>query len=157
MAGWTSVDIRNEGGVQPDVVADISQRLPFDDDYADEIRAIHVIEHFQVWDAPNIVREWVRVLKPGGTLALECPDFDKVLALAQVPNVPPNFTFWAIYGDPRHREPKMMHHWCYSRKQLASVMEAAGIINVGIEPARFHHPIRDMRLSGQKPERMVIA
>lgn len=156
--GWISVDVRNDGGrVQPDIQADITKRLPFPDDYADEIRAIHVIEHFQVWDAPNIVREWVRVLRPGGAMAIECPDFDKILALANVPNVPPSFTFWAIYGDPRHHSPEMMHKWCYSRRHLSQVMEKAGLEGIGIEPCRFHHPIRDMRLVGFKPKSAIVA
>ena len=47
--------------------------LPFPDGYADEARAIHVIEHFQVWDAPTAMAEWVRVLKPGGVLAATVP------------------------------------------------------------------------------------
>lgn len=154
--GWIGVDSRKEGRVQPDVQADITQRLPFDDDYADEIRAIHIIEHFQVWDAPQIVTEWVRVLKPGGQLAIECPDFDKVIALANVPNIPPSFTFWAIYGDPRHKSPEMMHKWCYGRKHLSQVMELAGLVDMRIEPCRFHHPIRDMRIVGIKPERRIV-
>lgn len=155
--GWTSVDIRNDGGrVQPDVQADITKPLPFPDDYADEVRAIHVIEHFYSWEAPVIVAEWVRVLKPGGLMAIECPDFDKILALANVPNVPPSFTFWAIYGDPRHMSPEMMHKWCYSRKHLAALMEKVGLENIGVEPCRFHHPIRDMRLVGTKPKREPV-
>ena len=158
--GWTGVDIRCEDPhhpdgawkIKPDIEADITKRLPFPDNYADEMRAIHVIEHFWPWDVDDIIAEWVRVLKPGCQLALECPDINKVLALAQVPNIPPNMTFWALYGDPRHKSPEMMHRWCYSDRQLAKIMARAGLVGIRPEPARFHHPIRDMRVVGVKPE-----
>lgn len=143
--------------MQPDIQADITQPLPFPDNYADEARAIHVIEHFWPWDTDAIVKEWVRVLKPGGQLAIECPDIDKVLALQNVPEVPPAFTFWALYGDPRHKSPEMMHRWCYSRKQIYMLMAGAGLENVRPEPVRFHQPIRDMRMVGNKPESRIVA
>lgn len=146
------MDVRKERGIQPDIQADITERLPFADDHADEIRAIHIIEHFWPWDTQRIVNEWVRVLKPGGTLQIECPDIDKVLALANVPEIPPAFTFWALYGDPRHKSPEMMHRWCYNKTQIMRLMATAGLVNLRSEPVRFHHPIRDMRIVGEKPQ-----
>jgi len=149
--GWIGVDKRSAGKVQPEVIADLEGRLPFDDDYADEIRAIHIIEHFWPWDVSRILAEWVRVLKPGCKLAIECPDIKKVLQLAMVPEIPPSMTYWALYGDPRHEEPGMMHRWCYSRQQMENLMAGAGLVGISHEPARFHHPVRDMRVVGFKP------
>lgn len=154
-AGWLSVDVRNEGRVRPDIQADITQRLPFDDNYADEIRAIHIVEHFWPWDLPKILVEWVRVLKPGAKLAIECPDIDKVLQLALVPEIPPAFTFWALYGDPRQQSPEMMHRWCYNRKQIGILLQQAGLERIGPQVAQFHHPIRDMRIIGFKPQPLI--
>lgn len=134
----------------PDVEADLLA-LPFPDDYADEARAIHVIEHFQVWDAPKALREWVRVLKPGAELAIECPCLDKIVKLFDVPNVPPYLTYWGLYGDPRMEDPLMIHHWCYSEKQLLRAMKLCGLEDVHGEPPRFHQPARDMRIVGRKP------
>ena len=153
--GWIAVDQQDRLGNVQDVKTDL-RKLPFADDYADEARAIHVIEHFQPWEAADVVREWIRVLKPGAQLAIECPCFEKVLALAQVPEVPPTMTFWAIYGDPRHQDPAMMHHWCYSKSQLARLMTQAGLVDVRSEPVQFHHPIRDMRVVGNKPKEQRI-
>jgi ubiquinone/menaquinone biosynthesis C-methylase UbiE len=161
--GWISVDIADErkalkyGEIQhdsieikPDVVAD-SMHLPFADNYADEARAIHVIEHFQPWDAEPLLREWLRVLKPGGQLALECPCFEKIIALASVPHIPPAMTYWGIFGDPRYKDPLMMHHWCYGQTQLIKVMAQAGFVNLRPEIPQFHQLIRDMRIVGEKP------
>lgn len=146
------------GGVQsagsalaPDVAADL-RALPFPDNYADEARAIHVIEHFQVWDAPAVLDEWVRVLKPGGALVIECPCLDKIIELFRVPKIPPYMTFWGLYGDPRLQDPLMMHHWCYTEKHLAGLMQEAGLVNLRGETPKFHQPVRDMRIVGFKPE-----
>lgn len=135
----------------PDVEADL-RALPFPDDYADEARAIHVIEHFQVWDAPKVLKEWVRVLKPGAELQIECPCLEKIVKLFDVPNIPPYMTFWGLYGDPRMEDPLMMHHWCYTESQLRRLMSMAGLAEIRGEPPLYHQPVRDMRLVGIKPE-----
>ena len=143
--------MQDEGGaLNPDVAADL-RCLPFPDDYADEARAIHVIEHFQPWEAGKVLREWVRVLKPGADLVLECPCLNKILKLFDVPNVPPHLTYWGLYGDPRLEDPLMMHHWCYSENQLLRLMTAAGLEDVHGEAPQFHAPVRDMRMVGTKP------
>lgn len=50
-------------------------KIPYDDNTVDEIRAFHVIEHFHFLDGQKVLKEWCRVLKPGGRLHLETPDF----------------------------------------------------------------------------------
>jgi SAM-dependent methyltransferase len=164
-AGWVRVDFAVDrkkctmgGGVQekgsallPDVEADLRD-LPFPDNYADTARAIHVIEHFQIWDAPKVMKEWVRVLKPGAELAIECPCLDKIIKLFDVPNVPPYLTYWGLYGDPRLEDPLMMHHWCYTESQLRRLMASAGLVDIRGDVPRFHQVVRDMRVIGVKPQ-----
>jgi SAM-dependent methyltransferase len=137
--------------LDPDIECDL-RAIPLPDGYADEARAIHVIEHFYAWEALDVMKEWVRVLKPGAELAIECPCLDKVLALAQVPSMPPQYVHWALYGDPRYKEPAMTHKWAYTQTQLLKLMSGAGLVNLRAEPARFHVPIRDMRVVGMKPD-----
>jgi hypothetical protein len=79
-----------------------------------------------------------------------------VLALANVPEIPPAFTFWALYGDPRREAPEMMHRWCYNRTQMARLMINAGLEGVHPEIPQFHHPIRDMRMVGFKPKQESV-
>lgn len=44
-------------------VADVNQRLPFDDDTFDAVMCIDSMNHFR--DRPGYLREWHRVLRPG--------------------------------------------------------------------------------------------
>ncbi len=136
--------------LNPDVECDFFA-LPFPDDYADEARAIHVIEHIYPWDVDSTLKEWIRVLKPGGQLAIECPCLDKIVALYAVPKIPPHYTYWGLYGDPRLKDPLMMHKWCYGQDQLVHIMKVAGLETVRGQPPVFHKPIRDMRVVGNKP------
>jgi len=75
------VDIIPKGGKIPnlngtqsvaDVVADVQERLPFEDNSQEVIIARHIIEH--CLDVINTLKEWKRVLKPGGMLILAVPD-----------------------------------------------------------------------------------
>ena len=50
-------------------------KLPYPDNSVDEIKAFHIIEHFHFFEIQEVLKEWHRVLKPGGRLWLETPDF----------------------------------------------------------------------------------
>src|SRR6202012_3650744 len=75
LEGFVNVDVvESRAGKSPDVICDLHQLTPFEDGSADEIMAIHVVEHFWRWEVVDIRKEWVRVLKPGGKMILECPN-----------------------------------------------------------------------------------
>ena len=58
-----------------DIICDITD-LPWPDNSADIIESYHVIEHISHTKIKKTITEWYRVLKPGGKLVLECPNFD---------------------------------------------------------------------------------
>jgi len=68
--GFTSVDILPSA----DVVCDLEQRWPFDDDSVGIIRANHVFEHLR--DPIHTMNELYRVLAPGGWAFIELPSTD---------------------------------------------------------------------------------
>lgn len=49
--------------------------LPYRNDSVSLIYASHIIEHFHQHKIYEILKEWHRVLKPGGQLIIETPDF----------------------------------------------------------------------------------
>lgn len=49
--------------------------LPYPDDSVGLIYASHVLEHFRRSEIHRVLREWFRVLVPGGVLRIAVPDF----------------------------------------------------------------------------------
>jgi SAM-dependent methyltransferase len=74
--GWTSVDADEQH--TPDVIADVLS-LPFPFRSADALYAGHLCEHIDLRVLPTALREWRRVLKPGGELMLVGPDIDRAV------------------------------------------------------------------------------
>lgn len=70
--GFVHVDAQPAPHV--DIVGPV-ERLPMEDNSASLIYASHVLEHFGRSEYKAVLREWFRVLKPGGILRLAVPDF----------------------------------------------------------------------------------
>ena len=77
LQGYINVDVASErSGNKPDIVCDMRKLNKFPDNYADEILAVHVVEHFWRWGVVKILTEWVRVLKPGRKMILGRPNLN---------------------------------------------------------------------------------
>src|SRR5215831_18235639 len=162
LPGYVNVDVaESRAGAKPDVLCDLRALPIFGDDSADEILSVHVVEHFWRWEVLDVLREWVRVLRPGGRIVLECPNLisacEAFLAdpdAASGPGQEGQRTMWVFYGDPAWKDPLMVHRWGYTPRSLARLMGEAGLVNVRQEPAQFKlREPRDMRVVGEKPLR----
>jgi SAM-dependent methyltransferase len=159
LPGYINVDVASSrGGRAPDVIADIRHMEPFGPGYADEIMAIHVIEHIDRWEVVEVLRRWLAVLKPGGRLVLETPNLISACkALLADPlkaaraGKTGQMSMWPLYGDPSWRDPLMMHKWLYTPQSLGEAMHEAGFVSIKQAPAQFKlKEPRDMRLVGSK-------
>lgn len=159
LPGYVNVDVvESRRGFKPDVVCDLDDLWPFDNDTIDEILSVHVVEHFWRWEVLDVLKEWTRVLKPGGTLILEAPNLLSAAAellrdpaAAAGPGPEGQRSMWVFYGDPAWKDPLMIHRWGYTPTSLAELMQEAGLVNVRQEPAQFKlREPRDMRVVGEK-------
>jgi len=76
--GFKNVDALEWGG-NTDIIWDLTKYpYPFDDEVADEIRAVELLEHISFRETINVLREWHRILKPGGKLHIQVPAIDKM-------------------------------------------------------------------------------
>ena len=69
--GFTGVDLYAEA---PGIVHAPMNKLPYDDEYVDEIYSSHALEHIGKYEIIPTLAEWWRVLKFDGLLTIEVPD-----------------------------------------------------------------------------------
>lgn len=159
LPGYVNVDIASSrAGAVPDIQCDIRQLTSVGSNYADEILAVHVIEHIDRWEVVDVLKEWHRVLKDGGILILETPNLlSACKALIANPKEGARagksgqMTMWPLYGDPSWKDPLMMHKWLYTPHSLAEVMHEAGFVNMKQVPAQYKmREPRDMRVVARK-------
>jgi len=68
---FVNIDIEPcEGSVQ----VDVRRGLPYDDNAVDFINCSHFLEHLNIYEAINILKECYRVLKPNSGIRVTCPD-----------------------------------------------------------------------------------
>lgn len=73
--GFKSIDLGHEA----DYRQDVRDLRNFSTDSVTEIYASHILEHIKKPDVVGALREWHRVLKPGGFLYISVPDFGRVV------------------------------------------------------------------------------
>jgi len=160
LPGYVNVDVvEARAGMKPDVICDLHDLVPFADASVDEILSVHVVEHFWRWEVRDVIREWVRVLKPGGRMVIECPNLQSACQTFLEDPVQRSRedqqgqrTMWVFYGDPKWKDPLMNHRWGYTPESLAALLSEAGLSQVRQEPAQFKlKEPRDMRIVGIKP------
>lgn len=142
--GFVNVDM-----IGGDVVSDVL-KLDFGDEIAHEIHAIHLFEHLHRMEAASALKEWMRVLIPGGKIILEMPCLDKIVQLINNGEQSLTKTLFGLYGDVRLGRPEMLHKWCYSQAEILSLFEEVGLKNIKLSEPFFHLMARDMRIEGVK-------
>jgi len=111
-------DFRGTGAVQGDAL-----RLPFPDGSFDRVIAAEVLEHIP--DDSQAIEELVRVLRPGGLIAVTVPRFG------------PELVNWAL-SDEYHNVPGG-HVRIYRRSELVGRLEKAGLRPIGSHHAHSLH------------------
>ena len=116
--GYINIDRATGGEAYP-----LSQNgIVFDTGVADEIRASHVLEHFSHTMTLAVLKEWIRVLKPGGLLKIAVPDFDHACSLRK------SDPLWKYYIFGGHTDQNDMHGALFTRDDLKDLMREAGCI-----------------------------
>ena len=113
-------------------------RLPFPDDWAEEIVAVHSLEHVHPRFLLPTLAEWHRVLKPGGRLRVHVPNAPQIM---QRFLVAPRDAKWALMGallgmycSPATAAPSQLiwpsdHQILFDNELLRWAVESAGYHN----------------------------
>lgn len=133
LQGFESLDIRPLEGVK--YVSDV-RKLPFEDGSVDELAARHLIEHFTRYEVGEVLKEWCRVLKPGGIITIWCPNL--LYIAEQYVNLPDidknterkfNLIGW-LYGGQEYEY--NFHYFAYDWWILGEFLLKAGFSKVDL-------------------------
>jgi SAM-dependent methyltransferase len=99
----------------------------------DLIYSCHTFEYFDRVEAPRVLGEWRRVLRPGGILRLAVPDF-AALAAVYAERGRLDLILGPLFGRIVVESPEgprvLYHRTAYDFASLGAVLEAAGFANV---------------------------
>jgi hypothetical protein len=157
--GWVNVDA--DPALEPDLVARAESLTTVADATVEAVEACHLFEHFTYPEALAALREWHRVLRPGGTLELELPNLDACVHMLgrNVDAGGYDFGMIGIYGYPpaiADAGAFQAHKWGWTPETLGAAMRDAGFADVQQVPieqtwrpaAAFD---RDMRMRARRP------
>lgn len=124
---FTTVDLYAPNA---DVKADAGE-LPFPDNSVSEIWASHILEHIIPSRTQAVLREWLRVLVPGGTLTIAIPDLDDACRawLERRPGAR-SMIFGAYEGEGQ------IHYTGWGPLELRDELRAAGFHVVSVQTYR---------------------
>lgn len=106
-----------------------SQAYPlfqYADGAVDEIRAVHILEHFSHTQTIDVLKEWCRVLKPGGRIRLSVPDFDYVVEQYKKGTNEPLEGF--LMGG--HYDEHDIHKAMFNEQKLTEALATAGFADI---------------------------
>lgn len=152
LEGWVNIDSVPE--CRPDVVHDITMPLPYADQSADELLAEDLLEHFDKYIRYLVFYEWTRILKVGGKITLQVPDF-KTILLRYFKFGYDNFVDF-IFGENLWESKIYIghfgnHKWGYSQKTLKEFVSV-----FGIETANIRRVGLNIRLEGIKRRHVTL-
>lgn len=125
LPGFVHIDIRALPNVDHVVSAD--RLTMFRDNSVDLIYACHVLEHFKRSETKKTLKEWNRVLKPGGLLRLAVPDFESLVKV-YIKTKDLKLILGPLMG--RQDYSKNTHYITFDYDYLAELVTGAGFTDI---------------------------
>lgn len=137
-ANATILRYDQDASTRPDVRCDV-RAIPEPDQTFDVVSSRHVLEHFMFSEAPDLVREWVRILKVGGTLRINVPNLAyaarEILKAEADPCYSPGvYPLYQAYGKQTGNDGEQ-HRNGFTRHSLQRLLEHCGLSDISVEVA----------------------
>jgi len=141
--GYLSVDLTDKrAAIKMDAT-----KLDLDDNSVSEILALHLFEHINPYKSIATLKEWLRVLKPGGKLTMELPDLESLCERYIKANTGKRYGLAnCIYGSVNTTdsgnpsEITSPHLYGWDKQQIHDHLWNAGFTRIEFMPERFPHP-----------------
>jgi predicted SAM-dependent methyltransferase len=123
--GFLTVDLREGEGT--DIVADASDLSIIPDGRCEAVYASNILEHFPHTQTVAVLKEWRRVLVPGGKAYISVPDFDATVKLYLKEGLV-DWVKYLAWGD--QAGPLNYHYINFTFASLALEVNRAGFSDV---------------------------
>ncbi len=146
LPGWVNID--SVEGFNPDLVHDLANPLPYGDLSVDELLAEDLLEHFDKYQRYFFCLEITRVLKIGGKITVQVPNFKKFVwqfLRMKFDDFVDNLFGETMLASKVYCGHFGNHKWGYSPESLAKFMDQFGIAAKKIEKREFN-----IRYTGEK-------
>lgn len=121
--GFLNVDIRAEQDV--DIVANACDlRGKVQSGTCAEVYASNILEHFPMTHTVEVLREWCRVLAPGGKLWLSVPDWDAVYEIYGKTGMMTDWLTYHLYGEQGYEQ--QFHYIIFTWQNMRYILDQAG-------------------------------
>lgn len=139
---WRELRLDIDPAAEPDIVASMTDMPAVPDGSVDAVWSSHNLEHLDAHEVPRALREFLRVLRPGGHLLLAVPDLQAVATLVAADRVDeplyqsavgPVYPLDVLYGfGPALAAGNhfMAHRTGFTPRRLGALLQ-----EVGFEPA----------------------
>jgi len=143
--GYINVDIEKKTGAE--ITSSVVSMPFFDDCSIEEILCNHLLEHLSIQECDQALQEWFRILKFGGAITIETPDFE---ALCKEFLAADDVNRWYSYKGTWHplikhfygnqRSPGQFHRSAYTKKRLTDLLTMAGFRDIAsIEEVEYKY------------------
>ena len=170
LPGFETMDAVSRPGI--DYVLNLEKGLPFRDSTFQLVFASHVLEHCSWFLTAEILRELVRILKPGGWLEVWVPDGFKICGTVlaaeeeKVVAPPDGWTLHNPRGDPfvwaagrlfygANPEYPSWHRTLFTPRSLREHLQRAGLVELRMlgpgEVRGVDHGWVNLGMTGRKP------
>ncbi len=110
-----------------DYVGNADDLSIFEDNSIEEIYACHILEHFGRHHVNDVLKEWNRVLVPGGLLRIAVPDFESIVAYYNETGDVYKI-MGLLYGGQTYEY--NYHYVCFDQKSMEGRLTEAGFENI---------------------------
>jgi FkbM family methyltransferase len=153
--GYLNVDLYDK---RADILMDITKNMDFASDSVNDILASHLFEHLNPYHAFDILKEWLRILKPGGRLVMEMPNIEELCKRFVTANKGERYGILnAVYGSVNTTgvggpdnitAPHLFGWW---PEALYDHLAGAGFTNIQFMSEQIPHPESNLRVEALKP------
>ncbi len=138
-----------------DIVFDITKRFPMDDGVIEEVFSAATLEHLRRPHVDHVLKEFFRVLRPGGLAQVSTPDIEAIAKalLEKTESLETiNQYFFGKYKSD-DTEDYDLHRWMYPAADMIATLQKIGFTDVEqvANDTGLHHAGLNYLIQARKP------